>query len=202
MNKWSKRNKLRMKKLTAIVVLSVIVMGSSYAQGNLDNQAAFFQTSNSNVYRLMVDSPEKSKTALNIYNEKGKKVYSDIVSKRNSFTKTYNFNEFPIGVYKLEIEKDGQTLEQTLEHFDDPKNYRPFYADLQQSYDQDKVDLQVVGADSRVVEVVIKDTNGKTIYVDEVSGVMGFKRTYDLTKVGKNVAFEVKVEDKIINMRL
>ena len=191
-----------MKKLTAISMLSVIVMGSSFAQDSLENKATFFQTSNSDVYRLAVDTPEKSKTDVSIYNERGKKVFSDRISKRSSFTRTYNFNQFPIGVYTIEVEKDGQSLKQNLAHFKDSKNYQPFYADLNQSSESGKVDLEVVGADSRVVEVIIKDTDGKTIYVDEVSGVMGFKRTYDLTKVGKRVAFEVKVEDTVINMRL
>ena len=191
-----------MKKLTAIAALSVIVMGSAFAQNSLEDQANFYQTGNSDVYRLVVDAPEKGKTAINVFNERGKKVFSDVAGSSSAFARAYNFSQLPAGLYRVEVERGGQMMERTLSHFNSPGIYQPFYADLNQSSEEGKVDLQVVGADSRVVEVVIKDINGKTLYIDEVSGVMGFKRTYDLAKVGKNVAFEVKVEDKIINMRL
>lgn len=184
------------------MVLSVIVMGSAAAQTvSQDNQATFFETANQDVYRLVVDSPEKSKTAFNIYNERGKKIFSDIIGKTTAFTKTYNFQNFPIGMYQIEVEKNGKILEQTLSHFE--KIDRPtFFVNLSEADYDNKVNLEVIGVDNQVVEVKIKDYDGQTIYVDKVSGVMGFKRTYDLTKVGTKVAFEVKVADEVINMRL
>ncbi len=184
------------------MVLSIIVMGSSTAQTkSQDNQAIFFETADQDVYRLVVDTPENSKTVFNIYDERGKKIFSDLIGKTTAFTKTYNFKSFPVGIYQIEVEKDGKILEQILSHFE--KIDRPtFFVNLSETDYDNKVDLQVVGADNQVVEVKIKNYDGQTIYVDKVSGVMGFKRTYDLTKVGNKVAFEVKVANEVINMRL
>ena len=183
-------------------MLSVIVMGAATAQTSpTKSEAVFFKTADPQVYRLVVDSPEKDKTSFSIYNERGKKVYYDQIGKYKGFAKTYDFKDFPIGVYTVEVDKGGTILEQELSHFKDRKSYQPFLVDLNQG-EGDKVDLTVVGANSRVVEVKIKDNYGNTLFVDEVSGHMGFKRTYDLKKVGNQVAFEVRVDNKIFNRRL
>ena len=65
------------------MVLSVIVMGTTAVQAqSTTDQAAFFQTSDTDIYRLVVDSPEKSKVIFNIYNETGKRVFSDRIGNR------------------------------------------------------------------------------------------------------------------------
>ena len=68
--------------------------------------------------------------------------------------------------------------------------------------EDEKVNLRVLGADNRLVEVTIKSIDGETIFVDKVSGLAGFRRTYHLRRVGTNVAFEVRVDDQVINKNL
>jgi len=194
-----------MKSLTTMMVLSIIVMGSAVAQHNsFADQAAFVKTSRSNVYKLIVDTGQKSHTIFNIYDEKGDKLFTDRVFNRKGFSRNYNFKNIPDGLYKLEVEKGGNILTQNLEH---EKNFRyrykpALFVDLNRVEGTDKVDLKVNGAKSRMVQVKIKDTSGQVLYTDRITGLKGFTRTYDIARIGKDVAFEVKIDNQVYKQNL
>jgi len=183
-----------------MMVLSITLMGSAVAQRHLsENQAAFIKTSRPNVYKLIVDTGEKSNTTFNIYDEKGNKLFTDRVYKRKSFSRNYNFRNLRDGLYKLEVEKDGRILTQYIEHEKgfSSKGRTTLFVDLDRVAGTDKVDLKVQGAKNRMVQVKIMDTSGQVLFTDRITGLKGFTRTYDIAKIGKDVTFEVRVDNHI-----
>ncbi len=183
------------------MALSIIVMGAATAQSN---QAVFVKTSEQDVYRLIVDTEDQSDVTFRIYSEKGKQIFKDKIFKVSGFIKPYNFQNLPRGLYKLEVEKNGTILEQEVIHNErhSAEQFSSLLVDLNQGENTKKFDLRVVGANNRPVTVEIKNSYGQTVYTDEVSGLMGFTRTYDLEKVGKVASFQVKVDNQIVTKSL
>ena len=183
------------------MVLSVIVMGSAFAQTDVaKDQPVIVKSGKGDIYKLIVNSSQKSEVTFRVFDDNGRKLFQDKIYRTAGFIKPYNFRKLPEGDYRLEVETNAGIVNQEINH-DFDQRFSPS-VDINQGEGLKKVDLKVVGANNRPVKVKILNVYGETVFVDEISGLMGFTRTYDLAKAGSQLAFEVRVDNQVFTKSL
>lgn len=141
-------------------------------------------------YELTYLTNGEGSVRVNIYDQEGTKLHSEVISNIKSFSKEYDFDKLPEGTYSFEIVDNSGVVSTEIKHI-----VRDKVKAQVKPIEDNKYQVLVRGNDFEPVIINIYDRSRNLIYSDVVKLGKSFTKTYDLSKVSANsFTFEV-VED-------
>jgi hypothetical protein len=184
-----------MKKILSLVV-ALIVVGYVQANGTSPKSPVGMSVVKSgDVVKLFYRGEKSGKVKVTICNDKGQKVFVEVMRKTEHFMRPYNFSSLPEGNYTIELADEQGVRTEKVNH-SSPSQDTKQLAHLTLVNDQEaKYLLAVANAGSDALTVRIFDERNNLLY-EETEIVDGnFARLYNLHKVDGNHTFEVTDDD-------
>lgn len=111
-----------MKKLVILIVavsaslIGTVIAGSNARFGNEDSefQANITPRSKEDVYGVLLLNKSENPAYIAIRNAKGRVVYGEKVTQKNTFRKNYNLSKLPQGEYSIEVLGGEQGVTQVV----------------------------------------------------------------------------------------
>ena len=181
----------KMKKFTlTTAVLGIVLSTASFASTGKDAKDVSVEKKDEKV-ELTYLSEGEAKVKVNIYNQRGAIVYSEVIKHPKSFSKSYDLSKLPKGEYEFEIVDSRKVVSEKVT-LSSAKNAEKFLkADVSMT-EEGKYSLVVIGEVVKPIQVNIYNARGILLYGDYISVEKSFTRSYDLTKSHvKDVKFEV-----------
>lgn len=167
-----------MKKLL-FVVLMAIVSTATFANGEGDVKVT---TDSSSVFKVYYTKPVMSKVTVQILDENGKKVFSEVIAKgEQGFVRPYNLSELPAGVYTFEVTDKEETTRFEFDYNGPVIEPSLMMATIKQLDDQR---IFVALANKTKSNVTIKITEGENVVYTSNEMVKGqFAQLFNLKNI-------------------
>ena len=186
-------------KRTTLAVAMMLVVATAFATGEekdkSDTKKVAIMTNDPEHIKLLYFDEEQGKVKVSLKNESGKVIHKSTVNNKNGFSLPYDMEKLPDGDYTFDVTiPDGTILSETITIIKAVKEAN-FVANILNVDDGKKFRLAVMNTDSRMLPTSIKvyDNQGVLIHKEQVNGLDGFRKTYDLSSVTDNqFTFEIK----------
>ena len=111
-----------MRKIRLMLVAMVIVIGATQMQARTMKgtskkgkaEVNIYSNSNSATLNVILISEESGTTYIEIYNQKGEKVFSEKIKGLSSFRRPYDFKGMPKGEYRVEVSHNSIKTEKAF----------------------------------------------------------------------------------------
>jgi hypothetical protein len=184
-----------MKKitLTLISVLAAGALAMAKGPGKPGDSAPGFAVmkSGSSLFKIIYKADEAANVQVTIFNDKRDRVFSEVIRKRESFLRPYNFENLPEGEYTIELQSpQGKQVQAITHHFSSPSS--SFFHVTRIDSEEDRYLITATGEDE--ITVRITDDNNQVLRLDrhEVKGE--FAKVYNMKKVSR--PFTIEVSDR------
>ena len=146
------------------------------------------------LYQLTYINHGDKQVKVEVLDQDGKKLMSDLIREEKSFTKPYNFQKLDKGEYSFKItDAEGEYITKVR------KTNDLYMVAKIRKIDQNRVKIYVNGDFMDPVSVNIFDRNGVLIFDDHIDQEKGFERIYDLSKIeARDLRIEVVNENDLL----
>ena len=189
---------MKQLKIAALALLSMATFTLSAADPGDKELKVQVLTKADQTFKVIYEAEEKSAVAVTIYDAKRKRIFSDIITNTDGFSKPYNFSNLPEGKYTFEIESNGV---KSVEVVDNHKRAsRPAMKALVIPLaETGKFQLMVMSNHMQPVNISILDKNGKELHKESVDAEETFGKVYDLNEIRSSEArFVVTAADHVL----
>lgn len=153
-----------------------------------------------NLYTLIYTSENKDKIKVDIYDQKGNHLKSDVVANSNGFQRSYDFSSLSKGKYLVRVKDQNKVYRTTINHLHAESDLKVNVSPLENG---SKYNLQVIHNSTNPVWVNIYNSDHKIIFRDKIDVDRNFSRVYDLGKYyGKAQSIEVYTDGKSVTHSL
>ncbi|QSE96321.1 hypothetical protein [Fulvivirga lutea] len=142
------------------------------------------------IFKVYYTSPVSNKVRVNIYNEDGKKVFSEIIKNENGFVRPYNMSNLPAGNYKFEIVDNEDVRAYEFAFNNAPANAEGLTVFVNK-FSDNKFFLGLGNASNQEVTIKIMDENRNEVYSATENVVSQFSQLFNLEAVKSGVTFKV-----------
>ncbi|MDQ3392785.1 MAG: hypothetical protein M3512_01530 [Bacteroidota bacterium] len=176
---------------TALLSLGTLTMAFSNRteDGPNNSEKVEVVTKDQGLYNLVYRTTSSGNYKVNIFNNKGEKVFTENFKSNMSFSKLFNFSKMEYGTYTMVI------LNGSSEKFKKEIVHQPTHSlkvDLSPFGEKGKFNLSVNGLNNKPVRVVILDKDYKELYNEVMDVESGFTRLFDLSRVASShIKFQV-----------
>ena len=143
------------------------------------------------VYNLRFAADAPGQVTVKIANARGNTLLKEKIAYESSFDRPYNLQGMPDGAYRITVEKDGNIVEETIQHIKGVTGQKLSYDVEVSQLSQGKYELVVKKTGHEAVKVKITDKNGVIFYDGAIDEAGSFSKVFDLSKV---VASDVQME--------
>lgn len=185
-----------MKKIMSTAAALVIVTSMAMASKNTNeatksSQVKITQSTAMGVYNLRFAADTPGQVTIRIADAKGSTLLKEKIAYESSFERPYNLQGMPDGTYRITVEKDGNVVEETIQHIKGVSSQKLTYNVEVNQISQGKYELLVKKTGHEAVKVKIADKNGVIFFNGAIDESGSFSKVFDLSKV---VASDVQME--------
>ena len=187
-----------MKKFFLTVVFGIVLSTATFATSTGEVKDVKVTTVESDKVELTYLSDGECKVKVNIYDQKGSRVFTESIKNPKSFKKAYDLSKLPVGEYEFEIIDNEKVVSEKVKvapAYDDTRYIKASVV----KEEGEKYSVKVVGAVIDPIAINIYNKYGELIYGDLIDISKGFTRIYDLSKaISTDVKFEIVQNGEII----
>ena len=173
---------MKQLKIAAVALLSVATFSLNAADPGDKELKVQVLAKADQTFKVIYEAEEKAAVAVTIYDANKQRIFSDIITNTDGFSKPYNFSNLPEGKYTFEIESNGVKSTEIVSNL--KKESRPamkaFVIPLKES---GKFQLMVMSNNMSPVTISILDNNNKVLHKESVDSPETFGKVYDLSDV-------------------
>ena len=178
-----------MKKILA-VVFALIAIGHADAKGTEPRSPVGMSVvKNGSVIRVFYQGEQTGKVKVLIYNEKGQRVFSEVMKNTENFMRPYNFSSLPDGEYTIEISDEKGKHFKRIAYFREPEERIAYLARLKKG--EAKYMLAVLNDGREALTIRIYDERHHLLYKETQVPEGNFAKVYNLNQVAGQHIFEV-----------
>ncbi len=182
-----------MKK--SIVVLAFLAASlGAFASGVSKIKVA---TDSSATFKVYYTNTEAQKVTVNIFNKKGKKVFTEVIKNEKGFVRPYNMSELPAGVYSIQI-IDNQEVKNFDVEFKANNNADSALSVFINNFGENKFFLGMGNGSNDKVTIRIINSNNEELYTADEVVVNQFAQLFNIASANKGVTFQIFKGDKLI----
>lgn len=181
-----------MKKLS-VLLAGVLFCTLVFAGGTDDlkstavSSIAVTKASGSTIVKLYYKSEVAGNVGVTIFNDAGKEVFKESLSKTKGFIRPYNFETLPEGEYTVEInDGNGKMVEKVLYAEDQIQKL----INVRKLKDGDRYMITVNSQKREDLTILISDSNDNLVYREAVTVEGDFGKIYNIKNL-KNFSIEV-----------
>jgi|GEM_PF-891841 len=189
---------MKQLKIAAIALLSVATFSLNAADPGDKELKVQVLAKADQTFKVIYEAEEKSAVAVTIYDAKRKRIFSDIITNTDGFSKPYNFSSLPEGKYTFEIESNG--IKSTEVVSNEKTVARPaIKAFVMPMKESGKFQLMVMSNHMAPVTISILDNNNKVLHKESVDSPETFGKVYNLSDIKAGAArFVVTAQDQVL----
>jgi hypothetical protein len=173
---------MKQLKIAAIALLSVATFSLNAADPGDKELKVQVLAKADQTFKVIYEAEEKAAVAVTIYDANKQRIFSDIITNTDGFSKPYNFSNLPEGKYTFEIESNGVKSTEIVSNL--KKESRPamkaFVIPLKES---GKFQLMVMSNNMSPVTISILDSDNKVLHKESVDSPETFGKVYDLSDI-------------------
>lgn len=148
------------------------------------------------VFRVFYKSGEHNDVKINIYDEAGYMIFTEVIRKSNGFIRPYNFNRLTPGEYQIEIvDLKGRQIERVS--FVNETKEEEVAAALVKLEGNGRYMLVVPNKTGEALTMAIYDETGRQVYAEAEKITRDFSRLYNLSDMAGEFTFRVTNEKGI-----
>ena len=133
-------------------------------------------------FKVIFEGDQKSEVKVNIYDWKNHKIFSDVISETDGFSKPYNFKNLPEGRYTFEVSSNGVRSRETVSYnIEAPQPTMKAF--VLPTKENGKFQLMVMSNEMEPVTINVLDHNNKMLLEENVDSQETFGKVYDLTQL-------------------
>ena len=181
-----------MSTAAALVIVTSMAMASKNTnEATKSSQVKITQSTAMGVYNLRFAADTPGQVTIRIADAKGSTLLKEKIAYESSFERPYNLQGMPDGTYRITVEKDGNVVEETIQHIKGVSSQKLTYNVEVNQISQGKYELLVKKTGHEAVKVKIADKNGVIFFNGAIDESGSFSKVFDLSKV---VASDVQME--------
>ena len=189
---------MKQLKIAALALLSMATFTLSAADPGDKELKVQVLAKADQTFKVIYKAEEKSAVAVTIYNANKKRIFSDIITNTDGFSKPSNFSNLPEGEYTFEIESNGVKSTEIVSNL--KRENRPalkaFVMPMQES---GKFQLMVMSNNMEPVTISILDRNNQVLHKESVDSPETFGKVYNLSDVKDSEArFVVSTSEHVL----
>lgn len=171
-----------MKKITLIAALLTVMSAALFAK---EGKGIKILNDSSAVFKVYYSKPVASKVKVNIYNDKGDKVFAESIKNVNGFVRPYNMSALPSGTYTFEISDKTEVETFEFTYAESEVEHASMTANIVR-LDQGRFFLGVSSDKSDKVQIEVFNDKDELVYraIEVVANQFG--QLYNLQSVESN----------------
>jgi len=190
-----------MEKVKILILALLLATGTQvFANDDIDPEIQIVTTA-PNSFKLVYTSTEDAPVKVNIYNEKSRRIFSDLVYKTNRFSKLYNFKNLSSGLYTFEVIANGQTSKEKVYYA--PKTAKQkMKAFVRQLEGSKKFRLLVMGNEMEPVTVRIYNKSNELVHEKSFDSKTSIGQVYNLNSIkASEIRFVVSSGSEVLKAK-